>query len=329
MRFRFTKVVGVSVSLAGAVAMAMTIASPAALAFGKKKPSTGGGNQVCKPDSGLTTPNPARKVVLGKVGTLPFKLPNGSTVDLSADLNTILSTAVADTQNYFPTDKDTASDPCGTHLEIAASVSTLQLNALQVGVTFGYTPSGATSPTGTNITGNATVKVGTIAMDFSVRQCTQGGCTTVGAATANAATAGVSTSFTVNFGDVTTGPSLVYDTQLGSILRKIMNDGAKKLVAATNPGLLSWSAVVREVVPGAGVFIFDAGTQSLIKPNQSFAVYAVTPATGRCDVYKAVANAHTTQVSPLSSTAVIDEALDSRGVAEGDLVVIREANAKP
>lgn len=288
-----------------------------------KAPAANGGS--CSANSGMTTPNPARKVVLGTVGTIPFTLPNGSKVDLTADLATLFNTAVTGTQVYFPTDAATATDPCGTHLEVSAAVSTLELNAVQIGVTFGYTPSG-TSSVVTGATGSVNVNIGTIAMDFSVRQCTNGGCTTIGAVSSDAVTAGVSTSFTIDLGTVTTGPSLVYNTDLGKIITGIMNDGAKKLVAAANPSLLSWSATVREVTAGSSI-IFDAGTQALLLPNQTFAVYAVTPATGVCSVYQAMANVHTTQVEPLSSTAQIDTTLDPRGVQVGDLVVIRPAGS--
>lgn len=305
----------------------LSIALPNGASAMAKKPSTPTPG-TCGTGAGQTTPNPLRKVVLGTVGTIPFTLPNaaGTKIDLTADLNTILTTAVAGTKVYFPTDASSSTDPCGTHLEVSAAVSTLELNAVQVGVSFGYSPSGATSTTGTTLTGNVNLNIGTIAMDFSVRQCTAGGCTTIGAASSNALAAGVQTSFTINIDSITGGPSLVSNPDFGNILRGIMNDGAKKLVAATNPSLLSWSATVREVSAAAGTFIFDAGTQSLLLPNQTFAVYAVTPATGVCNVFQAVANAHTTTVEPLSSIATIDQTLDPLGVQVGDLVVIRQAN---
>jgi hypothetical protein len=304
----------------------MAVARPA-WAMGKKSPTSPTAG-TCTPsgDSGFTTPSPARKVVLGQVSTLPFTLPNASKtqIDLTADLQTLLNTAVAGTQSYFPSDPPSATDPCGSYLAISAAVSTLELNATQFGVTFGYSPSGATSTSGVSVSGSVTVNIGTIAMDFSIRQCNSSGCTTIGAVSTSAATAGVNTSFTVDFDSITATPSLVWNTDLGNILRGIMSDGAKKLVAAANPSLLSWSATVRAV--SGSSLVFDAGTQALLGPNQTFAVYAVTPVTGACNVFEAVANVHTTQVEPISSTAAIDQQLDTRGVQVGDLVVIRPAN---
>src|SRR4051794_33998589 len=112
MKSQFSAVVLVSSSL--------VFGAPGAWAMGKK-PTPNGGTCNANGDSGYTTPSPARRVVLGAVGTMPFTLPNGSKVDLTADLNTLLTTAVAGTQVYFPTDGVAAADPCGTHLEVSAA----------------------------------------------------------------------------------------------------------------------------------------------------------------------------------------------------------------
>jgi hypothetical protein len=313
MRFRLSLVV-VSVTSSFLVGM------PNAWAMGKKPTTPVGAGCNANGDTGLTTPNPSRKVVVNKVTTLPFNLPNGTRVDLSADLDTIIRTSITATQQYLPTDGG-AADNCGDHLEIYGAVTTLELNAVQFGISFGYSPSGENN-TVTNLTGSADVNVGNISMDFGVRECNGGGCSTVGAVSASALTAGVNLSFKIDFSQVQLGPDLVAKTDLGKILRGIMDDGMKRLAKSANPSTLSWSSTVREV-DSDGSFIFDAGQNAMLGINQAFAVYAVTPATGACNVYKAVANVHTRQVEPLSSIAVVDQSLDPRGVQVGDRVVVR------
>src|SRR4051812_4583245 len=54
--------------------------------------------------SGPTTPTPVRKVRLQPIGTKAFQLPNGSGIDFSADLQSILNTAVTSTSSFSPVD---------------------------------------------------------------------------------------------------------------------------------------------------------------------------------------------------------------------------------
>jgi hypothetical protein len=273
----------------------------------------------------LTTPTPVRKAVLKPVATKAFNLPNGSRVDLAADLEAILTTAVANSVSFSPADPiGPGGDGCGTYLEVRAAVTTLELNAFELGLNFGYTPSGETR-TGSGVTGKTNVRIGTIAMDFSVWQCSGGRCAAVGAATSSALSAGVNLSLNIDFGSVKTGPDLVYNTPLGNALRSIMNDGMKSLSKIPRLSELSWYAKVREVSAESGMLIFDAGTQSRIAAGQSFVIYAASASSGACDVYKAVANVRTVRVEAISSVAQIDESLDSRGVREGDIVMVRVA----
>ncbi len=287
-----------------------------------KKPAV----DACNPHPGQTTPNPTRRAVLRPVVTKAFQLPNGAQVNLSADLDTVFSTAVTAALSFAPTDPSD-SDLCDTHIELRAAVSTLELNAFEAGVTFGYTPTGATN-TVSNITGKTTVKVGTIAMDFSVWECVGQKCTAAAAVPASHLTAGVDVKLDIDFNSVTTSTSLIYNTPLGGILRAIMVDGMNRLSANPHISELNWKASVKESTPEAGMFTFDAGTNSRILPNQSFVVYAVTPTTGVCNVYHAVGYAHTTQVDPVSSVAFVDQILDARGVQPGDVVMVRAVSSK-
>jgi len=202
-------------------------------------------------------------------------------------------------------------------------VSTLELNVAEFGLTIGYKPTGENVPV-TSLNGKANVKIGTISMDVGVWQCSRGNCVELAAATANHATAGVGLSVEIDFGVVTTGPSLVANTALGPILRTILQQAVSQL--SRNPRLskLAWSATVREVSPSGDVVIFDAGTQSALEPNQAFEVYAPSVAEGSCDVYRTVAAVHSDRVDTRSTTAQVDALYGSRGIKAGDVVLIRE-----
>ncbi|MCC7440521.1 MAG: hypothetical protein IT285_02745 [Bdellovibrionales bacterium] len=274
----------------------------------------------------FTTPEPVRGVRLGTVGTRPFQLPNGSRVDLAADLETLLLTAVASTPSLAPAEAS-SDDPCERRMEVRAAISTLDLNVAELGVRFGYTPSGETS-TVTSVQGSLGVKIGTLAMDFSLWECERGRCTAVGASTATQATAGVELAFEIAFGEITTGPALLFNTPLGETVRKIMQKGMERLAASARIHELPWQAVVRAVNSEDGTFIFDSGARHRLKSGQTFTIYAVEDGGTSCDVFRALAHVHTVQVDTVSSVATVDRTLGSRSPRVGDLVMVRLAGSQ-
>lgn len=302
--------------------------SQSAEAAGKKPTTDPAPNPP--PTCGVTppagsTPTPVRKVILRPVGTKTFPLPNGSEADLSHELNTMFRTSAAASSSFAPVEGSGAGvedATCDQHVEIRAELTTLELKLLELGLTIGYTPTKVNS-TITNLNGTAKVEIGSIAFDFSLWNCVGSRCTALEASTSTHKTTHVDLQLGVDFGLVHTGADLVYNSSLGNTLRAILEDGVRKLSASPRVAELPWYAVVREAMPEAGVFIFDAGMQSRIQANQNFAVYASTPATGACHVYKTIAYGHTSRVDAISSTAIVDQVLDSRPIQEGDIVMIR------
>lgn len=308
----------VPVSLA--VSLLALLATDQALGAAKP-PAT---NPTCGVVGSAKTPQPVRSAVLGPVGTKIFALPNGS-ANLAADLQVLMLSAVAESPTFAPMDAQT-SYPCGNHIEVRAAVSSFQLDVVDFGISIGYTPNGNLGPV-TGINGKAGVKVGTIAMDFSVWSCNLTGCSAIAASTSNHSVASGSLSFTLDFGMISTGPSLIINSPLANIFRAIMKDGVAKLGQSLRINDLPWQATVREVIPAVGTVVFDAGTQDRIAANQTFEVYAPTDASSAnsCNVYQAVATMHTVSVNSVSSTALIDSSLDARGVQVGDIVMVRKA----
>lgn len=300
------------------------------LGAGKKRPvpqsglaAGSGGTNGCSTTNG----QPLRSVILRPVSTKPFQLPNGATVDLSADLDAMWTTAVTQTGVFSPLDftRDTgaAISECDETLELRAAVSSLELNAVEVGVSFGYSPTGSESPI-VRIGGTAKVKVGAVRMEFGVRQCRSGRCQELIATGADHATAGVGLDFTIDFTAVKTGPSLVANTQLGAVLQQVLGQGAGRLAQDARVARLPWSATVRESASASqGLFVMDAGAERRLQPGTRVEVYAVTPGASACNVYKVVAYGTAIQVHSISATVALDQLLDPRGVQEGDLVRLR------
>ncbi len=276
----------------------------------------------------LTTPNPVRNVVVQPIGTKVFQLPNGSAVDLSLDLQSILNTAVTSSSNFAPV-VSLENNPCDSHLELRSSVTNFQLDVGDGSVSFGFSPTGSIGAI-TNITGKVSVQIGTISMDFSIWECISGSCSAVAASTSTHLTAGVNLSMVVDFTMVNTAPSVLYNTPIGAAIRSIMLNGMSQLAQSPRVNQLPWQARVMEVVPSAGTLIFDAGSQFQIYPNQSFEIYAPVDAssTGTCNVFQTVAYVHTIMADTVSSTASVDQVFSTRGVQVGDLVMIRNVSAQ-
>ena len=269
------------------------------------------------------TPVPGRSVVLRPVASKAFDLPNGSRVSIGADLDSMLNTVGTGSTQFKPADA-LAPRPCDSHLELRAAVTTMQLEVAQFGLKFGWTPGGSLDFI-ESVKVKSKVTVGTIAMDFSLWECVGGKCTAVAAVTADHLTAGVEMDFDVDFGAITIGPGFVYNTPLGSILRKIMVKGVEKLSQSARLNELTWFALVKEYYPETGAVLFDQGSQSRLKNNQTFTVYSVTPSAGVCEVYRPAAYIHTTRVDTVSSYGQIDQVFGDQPIRPGDVVMVRRA----
>lgn len=264
---------------------------------------------------------PIRPVLLRNIGTKVFVLPNGMPADFQTDLQTMLNTVLTNSAPFAASDP-MSSLPCDTYLELRSAVTHFQLDVAELGISVGFSPSGSLGPI-SGITGKVGVKIGTIAMDFSLWQCTRGRCTSVIASSANQSTASGNLALEIDFGVIKTGPSLLFNTPVGEIMRKIMNKGISDLAASPRVHELPWRAQVKEYIPSAGIFIFDAGSQARLKVNQAFEVYAAdSSAEAVCNVYKTVAYAHTSSVGAVSSVAIVDQLLDPRGILPGDVVMV-------
>ena len=256
-------------------------------------------------------------------------LPNGVRADLNIDMQTILNTSVTSSSVFSPTDPGSKA-PCNTHLELRSAVTTFQMDVMESGVSFGFDPTGSLN-TVTSITGEAKVRVGLIAMDFSIWQCKDTGCSSIAAATSNHTIVGGDIIFNVDFGKIKTGAEFIVNPVLSSAIRSIMTDAMKTILSSPRIPDLSWSAQVRSYNPATGVLVFDEGDQSHLAPNQTFVIYAPTDrsAEGVCNLFQVIAYIHTSEVNPVSSQALVDQILDPRGIQIGDVIMVRRAPLGP
>ena len=278
--------------------------------------------------SGPELAHPAYKIIVRPVQTRSFHLPNRVEVNLGPDLDAILNSVITAQTGFLPSDPQTDPDQnCDRRLELRPAVTTLEMSVVQVGLHFGYSPSGSLSGIGNvNLNADLAVKIGTIAMDFSLWECVHNQCASISATTASHLTANVNLNLTVNFGVIGTGANFVYNTQLESALRSIMNKGMTNLASSARLNELDWRANVRLVENDGKTILFDQGSHSRIGVNQAFVVYATAESTGACDVFKPIAYVHTVQVDPVSAYAVVDQVLDpNTPIQSGNVVMARNS----
>lgn len=289
----------------------------------------GAGSTQPKPPKGEpTTPSPVRQIVPKPVGTRAFQLPNGSRVEIGADLESMLNSVVTLSTRFSPTDAGAPADPCEHRIELRSAVTALEMNIAEVGLKFGYNPSGDLLDAISDIKGRFKTRVGVLAMDFQLWECFGDRCSAVAAVTKSHLTAGVSLEFDIDFGIIDTGPSFVFNTPMARILRILMEQGVRELEASHRLSELSWRASVRRVNAESGTVLFDRGHAHRIEPNQTFVVYGVSEATGACDVFEPIAHLITTEVDAISSFARVERSLDARGVQVGDYVMVRQSPRK-
>ncbi len=280
----------------------------------------------------VTEALPLRPVIVRPMVTQGFRLPNQQMIHLGLDLDSILRAAVLSSERLVPQTSE-LNNECGIHVELQARVTTMQFDVLQFGLSFGYTPTRLLEVDRLLQT-DLDIRVGVIAIDLSLWECSLEHCVAMAAATITESPATVDWSATINLGLTMTGPRFLYSTPIGTLMRKMFTSGIRALESSAHFHALSWQARVREVRPETGDFVFDAGWQSRIERNQRFVIYAASGLTGsagsnsNCEVYDVVATARTVRVDPVSSVALIEERFGSGVVHEGDIVMVGRVERK-
>jgi len=279
---------------------------------------------------GARQASPARDAHVRPVETVAFTLPNGTRVDLAADLNRVFSSAVTRKSNFRPTES-VQKDECSNHLALSAAITTLDLNVFGTEIRFGYTPTGELGLSGQpTVSGKVRVDVGLIGMDVGVWRCQDDRCAQVIASRVTSQTVQAGLSFEVDFSEIHTGADLLYKTPLGNALARMFESAMVEISASPRMATLPWHGVVREVGVGpAGPYVwFDGGSEQSIGENEAFTVFAPANAQGSsCGVYKPVGQIHTTdRVTVVSSEGKIEDQDQTRNIQVGDIVLVRKVS---
>lgn len=303
--------------------LTLPLLSNAAFAAGKKPTDSSGSGSG---GASSNTPNPVRAAHLRPVKTQAFNLPNQYRVDLTTDLNQFLLTAVANTSSFSALDSSNLeANACEPSIQIRAALTSFELNLTQFGIKVGYSPSGEnTSPI--KIEGRVNGSVGLIAMDFSLYDCVGERCQAIAASSSTHHTVQANIGLDLDFGVVKTGPELIHNTSLGTVFRRMIENGVANLANSNRLSELPWRAHVLQVFPGDGTVLFDAGVRNRLATQQTFTIYRNIPGANNCDAYIPVAHIRSSSVDTVSSFAQVETSIDAqRGIQVGDTVMVRVA----
>jgi len=306
--------------------LAISLLSVTALGAGKKSSSSS--KETPAAPQVLQIAKPFRDAHLATIKTIPFALPNGTVVDLTADLKSLMEGATARSSLYRLTENPN-EDACQSRLEIRAALTTLDMDVFGAGIKIGYTPTGDFAPGVTPISGTARVDIGLIGMDFSVWRCLRESCAQIIAARVTNKMVDAQASMQIDFNQIKASADFVYKTPLGNTLAKMMAAGASALTTHERFDTLPWRAQVQEVIPGATpaktqVWL-NAGDGEHLQPGDAFTVLAPSPNEGECGAYQVIGYIKATSLtSPVSLSAQPEWQDPSRPIRAGDVVMVRK-----
>lgn len=240
---------------------------------------------------------PVRILELRNVSASSFHLPNGNAVDMNMNLRELVDSQINQSAKFRTYQRNT---PLARHGVIDATITSLEMEIASIGLRIGYRPdgnggttdagsgasgstpssgSGGSAGSGTQLTGQLTVKLGQIAMDFKIFDSDTG--ETYSAVTTDQVTAGLDLSFTVDFSNVSIGPAFQFRQALSGAIRTLVSHAMQRFVAAPRMNFLPWQAIVREVDGTRKLVLFDAGLRAGVSVGNLFSVYSSCE-TGSC-----------------------------------------------
>ena len=286
------------------------------------------------PATQITLPIPIRAVVKAPIsGTLAFQVPNQTTTSINGDLDAMFGAALTGSNSKFQAVSGAPEGACDSYVQISAEVLSFTMDALEIGVTFGFNSGGAIPivPGTPTATGQGTVKIGSIQMAFAAWQCTNAGgksqCQRLYSSQSDQTVVGSNLQFNVDWNQFNLSGSILQLADLAKVVQAIMADGMTKL--QNNPMIndLPWRASVFNLGSQPGTYWMDAGANEGISANQTFAIYSPVNGGGVCQTLLPVACVHTLsgpgEVSGTASLMQLDHWIaGSSSVQLNDVVMV-------
>jgi hypothetical protein len=264
-----------------------------------------------------------------------FHVPTGASVlevDLGANLTPLLSDLLSEYTSFYPVGQ---VDLSGQHaLELRSRLNALELSvgsgSFHVGISPVLNPVMAFIPRWMrDIKMDLSAEISRVSMSFSLWDCSQQlaeGCEELAASSVVTDFEKGSVGIGLDLGLISSSLSFLNDTPVFTAIREVMKKGVKDLHKQARRTFLPWEARITHVDLAAGIVTFDKGVDQRISAGEAFEIYAVSPTDKRKN--KLLAHIVTTDVSMLTSTAMIKKVYDEQDPQPGDIVMVRVVHPK-
>ena len=286
------------------------------------------------PAPAVTLPVPIRSVVKAPIsGAIAFQVPNQTTTSINGDLDAMFGAALTGSGSKFQAVSAAPQTACDSYVQISAEVLSFTMDALEIGVTFGYNSGGAIPiiPGTPSATGQGTVRIGSIQMAFAAWTCTQAGgesqCQRLYSSQSDQTVVGSNIQFNVDWSQFNVQGNILQLADLAKVVQAIMVDGMRKLQSNPMINDLPWKASIFSLGSQPGTYWMNAGANAGIAANQSFTIYSPVNDGGVCPTLLPVACVHTLSgpgnVSATAGLMQLDHWIDgSKAVQLNDVVMV-------
>lgn len=298
-------------------ALCLLLSHESAYAFGKKAvdPNSGSAVQAV----------PTRMVELAHVTVPNFYLPNGNRVDMNTDLRALVDTEINQSANFR-----TVEMAPSNRLVVTGGVTSLELDALQLNLKIGWSPSGALPiPIDPAIKGEVDLRLSNLSMDFKIYDRMTG--ETYLASYTNETLSNLKFSVRVEISQIGGSIELLTKTKLADAIRQATRDIFKKFSASPGLHYVPWETRVLGIADDRSTVTIGAGGRQGIVAGAVLSVYSnceQRSSSGMC-FERFLADIRARDIGQASSMAIPNTSADSLNAVEtGDKVYVKVLNPR-
>ncbi len=211
--------------------------------------------------------------------TVPsFYLPDGNRVDMNVNLERIVENEI-NNSSYFRIRNNNENDE--NQLCISPSITSLELNILQLNLKIGWNPKGAVSvPIINNISGELDISLSNLSIDVKVYNCVTG--ETYLSSYTDQTLSELRFTLSAGISEIQAELNFVTRSKLSEAVRTATSDILKNMEGHSDFHSVPWNARVSGVDSNRGELFINVGTRAGLRKNQVYSVYSHCNSRPRC-----------------------------------------------
>lgn len=262
---------------------------------------------------------PYRLVELARVIAPVFPIPNGQSVNITPELNTLIDTTI-NASRYIRTVESKGQ----SRLIITGGITALEMDVLQLGITIGWNKGGIIPVPGMpNASGEVDFRLHTLSMDFKIYDRLTG--QTYLASYTDEELSDLKIQVRTDISNIQVAIDLLYKTGMSEAIRIATSDIMNRLEANPQFDYLPWVMEVLGVDRDTGRLSFNAGSAAGVRVNDVYSIYSACINLEDINCYQHfVADVKTSNVGAFFSDASAFTTADSvTNVRAGDHVYVK------